>query len=85
MPQVLTISFSKLADWSDDDTAAMKQTSSRFDKVVVLKHMFTLKELEVLSPSTKYTKRTSVLLGSLIVESLNLSLLSTRSPRGSRK
>jgi HIV Tat-specific factor 1 len=36
----------KLADWSDDeDVSAIAATSSRWDKVVVLKHMFTLKEL----------------------------------------
>jgi HIV Tat-specific factor 1 len=36
----------KLADWSDDeDPSAVAATSSRWDKVVVLKHMFTLKEL----------------------------------------
>ena len=38
---------SKLADWDDDDPSAMAETTSRFDKVVILKHMFTLKELEV--------------------------------------
>ncbi|PWY83083.1 hypothetical protein BO94DRAFT_519621 [Aspergillus sclerotioniger CBS 115572] len=37
---------SKLADWDDDDPSAMAETTSRFDKVVILKHMFTLKELE---------------------------------------
>lgn len=37
---------SRLADWDDDDPAALPDTSSRWDKVVVLKHMFTLKELE---------------------------------------
>lgn len=36
---------SRLADWSDDDISTMKQTSSRSDKVVVLKHVFTLLEL----------------------------------------
>ncbi|KAI9804365.1 MAG: hypothetical protein M1833_007172 [Piccolia ochrophora] len=36
----------KLADWDDDDPSALPDTSSRWDKVVVLKHMFTLKELE---------------------------------------
>ncbi|KAL8929825.1 MAG: hypothetical protein Q9208_000969 [Pyrenodesmia sp. 3 TL-2023] len=36
----------KLADWDDDDPQAMQDTSSRWDKVVILKHMFTLKELE---------------------------------------
>ena len=42
---MLTFS-SKLADWDDDDPQAMEQTSSRWDKVVILKHMFTLQELE---------------------------------------
>ncbi|KAL8814534.1 MAG: hypothetical protein Q9223_006253 [Gallowayella weberi] len=36
----------KLADWDDDDPQAIQDTSSRWDKVVILKHMFTLKELE---------------------------------------
>ncbi|KAK2005171.1 splicing factor u2af-associated protein 2 [Colletotrichum falcatum] len=37
----------KLADWSDDDTAAMPaETNSKWDKTVILKHMFTLAELE---------------------------------------
>jgi HIV Tat-specific factor 1 len=37
----------RLADWDDDDEpSAMQQTSSRWEKVVILKHMFTLKELE---------------------------------------
>lgn len=36
----------RLADWSDDDEpAALQATSSRNDKVVILKHMFTLEEL----------------------------------------
>ena len=38
--------FSKLADWDDDDPQAIQETSSRWDKVVILKHLFTLKELE---------------------------------------
>lgn len=37
---------SKLADWDDDDPSTLHETSSRWDKVVVLKHMFTLQELE---------------------------------------
>lgn len=41
---------SKLADWDDDDPQAIRDTSSRWDKVVILKHLFTLKELEVRSP-----------------------------------
>ncbi|KAL8743018.1 MAG: hypothetical protein Q9190_004589, partial [Brigantiaea leucoxantha] len=36
----------KLADWDDDDPQTLQDTSSRWDKVVILKHMFTLKELE---------------------------------------
>ncbi|KAI9777808.1 MAG: hypothetical protein M1816_004408 [Peltula sp. TS41687] len=36
---------SKLADWDDDDPSAIPDTS-KWDKVVILKHMFTLKELE---------------------------------------
>lgn len=36
----------RLADWDDDDPSAIQDTSSRADKVVILKHMFTLKELE---------------------------------------
>lgn len=36
----------KLADWDDDDPSALQEKSSRWDKVVILKHMFTLKELE---------------------------------------
>ncbi|KAF2771711.1 hypothetical protein EJ03DRAFT_388137 [Teratosphaeria nubilosa] len=35
----------KLADWDDDDPQAIPNTSSRHDKVVVIKHMFTLKSL----------------------------------------
>ncbi|RAL10486.1 U2 snRNP complex subunit CUS2 [Aspergillus homomorphus CBS 101889] len=37
---------SKLADWDDDDPSALPDTSSRFEKVVILKHMFTLKEID---------------------------------------
>jgi len=38
----------KLADWSsDEDVSQSRVTSGRWDKVVVLKHMFTLEELEV--------------------------------------
>ena len=37
---------SRLADWSDDEPSAVQQTSSRFDKVVVIKNVFTLKALE---------------------------------------
>jgi HIV Tat-specific factor 1 len=38
---------SRLADWDDDDPQQLPETSSKFDKVVILKHMFTPKELEV--------------------------------------
>lgn len=38
---------SKLADWDDDEPSALPDTSSRFEKIVILKHMFTLQELEV--------------------------------------
>ncbi|KAL3491151.1 nuclear mRNA splicing factor-associated protein [Aspergillus germanicus] len=36
----------KLTDWDDDEPAALVDTNSRFEKVVILKHMFTLKELD---------------------------------------
>lgn len=35
----------RLADWSDDEPSTITETSSRWDKVVILKHMFTLEEL----------------------------------------
>ncbi|TKA78628.1 hypothetical protein B0A55_02670 [Friedmanniomyces simplex] len=35
----------RLADWDDDDPQALPDTSSRWDKVVVLKKMFTLSDL----------------------------------------
>jgi HIV Tat-specific factor 1 len=37
----------KLADWDDDEPAALVDTNSKFEKIVILKHMFTLQELEV--------------------------------------
>jgi HIV Tat-specific factor 1 len=37
---------SRLADWDDDDPQVLPETSSRWDKVVILKYMFTLAELE---------------------------------------
>lgn len=46
---------SKLADWDDDDPQAIQDTSSRWDKVVILKHLFTLKELEVGASRTSFT------------------------------
>ena len=36
----------RLADWSDDEPSSIIETSSRWDKVVILKHMFTLTEIE---------------------------------------
>lgn len=36
----------RLADWSDDEPSSIVDTSSKWDKVVILKHMFTLEELE---------------------------------------
>ncbi|KAF6841333.1 nuclear mrna splicing factor-associated [Colletotrichum plurivorum] len=37
----------KLADWSDDEpSAAPVETNSKWDKTVILRHMFTLEELE---------------------------------------
>lgn len=36
----------RLADWDDDEPAALLSESSRWDKVVILKHMFTLQELD---------------------------------------
>lgn len=35
----------RLADWSDEEPSSILETSSRWDKVVILKHMFTLEEL----------------------------------------
>jgi HIV Tat-specific factor 1 len=37
---------SKLADWDDGDPSAMADTSSKLEKVVILKHMFTLEEIK---------------------------------------
>ncbi|KAL8646703.1 MAG: hypothetical protein Q9210_005978, partial [Variospora velana] len=52
---------SKLADWDDDDPQAIQDTSSRWDKVVILKHLFTLQELEVrlTSPTMSYNHTTT--------------------------
>ena len=36
-----------MADWDDDDPSVLPETVSKWDKVVILKHMFTLRELEV--------------------------------------
>ncbi|KAG0639806.1 hypothetical protein HOY80DRAFT_1009356 [Tuber brumale] len=36
----------KLADWDDDDPSRIPDTTSKYDKVVILRHMFTLKQLE---------------------------------------
>lgn len=35
----------RLADWSDDEPSSIVETSARWEKVVILKHMFTLDEL----------------------------------------
>ncbi|MCJ1344753.1 hypothetical protein MMC31_002956 [Peltigera leucophlebia] len=37
---------SKLADWDDDDPSTLQDMGSKWDKVVILKHVFTLEELE---------------------------------------
>lgn len=37
---------SKLADWDDDDPSAVQKPTRNLDRTVVLKHMFTLQELE---------------------------------------
>lgn len=40
---------SKLADWDDDDPSIISKEEAnkrRFEKIVILKHMFTLQELE---------------------------------------
>jgi len=36
----------KLLDWSDDESPALAQTSTKHERTVILKHMFTLAELE---------------------------------------
>ncbi|KAL4950753.1 hypothetical protein BDW69DRAFT_201950 [Aspergillus filifer] len=36
----------KLTDWDDDEPSALVVTNSKFEKVVILKHMFTLQELD---------------------------------------
>jgi HIV Tat-specific factor 1 len=36
----------RLADWSDDEPSDLVEASSKWEKVVILKHMFTLEELE---------------------------------------
>jgi len=43
---VLLTLASKLADWDDDDPSIMANTSSKLEKVVILKHMFTLEEIK---------------------------------------
>ncbi|KAJ5987463.1 hypothetical protein N7451_011828 [Penicillium sp. IBT 35674x] len=37
---------SKLADWDDDEPSTLPETKSKQDKIVILKHMFTLQELQ---------------------------------------
>lgn len=46
-----------MADWDDDDPQTIQDVSSRWDKVVILKHMFTLQELEVSHPHALGTSR----------------------------
>nr|OQO15485.1 hypothetical protein B0A51_16245 [Rachicladosporium sp. CCFEE 5018] len=36
----------RLTDWDEDDVSVLPETSTRWDKVVILKHMFTLAEIE---------------------------------------
>ncbi|KAL1955131.1 hypothetical protein VTO42DRAFT_8995 [Malbranchea cinnamomea] len=36
----------KLADWEDEDPQTVQANASRWEKIMVLKHMFTLKEIE---------------------------------------
>lgn len=36
----------RLADWSDDEPLTIKEATSKWDKTVILKHMFTLEELK---------------------------------------
>ncbi|KAF7184964.1 Splicing factor U2AF-associated protein 2 [Pseudocercospora fuligena] len=40
----------RLGEWSDDEISTMPQTSSRYDKVVVVKHAFRLEEFENQKP-----------------------------------
>jgi HIV Tat-specific factor 1 len=40
-----------LADWDDDEPSTVGSNSTKWEKLVYLKHMFTLKELEVTSLS----------------------------------
>ncbi|KAG0135358.1 hypothetical protein HOY82DRAFT_589829 [Tuber indicum] len=44
--QLADIQRSKLADWDDDDPSKVPDITSKYDKVVILRHMFTLKQLE---------------------------------------
>jgi HIV Tat-specific factor 1 len=37
---------SRLTEWDEDEVSVIPATSNRWDKVVILKHMFTLEELE---------------------------------------
>lgn len=39
--------FRKLADWEDEDPQTIQANVSKWEKVMVLRHMFTLQELEV--------------------------------------
>jgi HIV Tat-specific factor 1 len=60
---------SRLADWDDDDPQQLPETSSKFDKVVILKHMFTPKELEVGHVGVCCCRSTDVLPGRSICHS----------------
>lgn len=35
-----------MADWDDDDPSKIADKTSKYDKVVILRHMFTLKQLD---------------------------------------
>jgi HIV Tat-specific factor 1 len=43
------MSSSKLSDWDDDESNLAPARAAKQEKTVVLKHMFTLQELEVCS------------------------------------
>ena len=73
---------SKLADWSsDEDGSGLPQTNPRYDKVVVLYHMFTLDEIEsdagALNDITEDIKEEAEKLGQV----LNITVFD-KEPRG---
>ena len=43
---MLSLSLSRLADWDDDEPSTVTTTSSRWDKVVVIKRAFTLQSFQ---------------------------------------